>query len=223
MIKKTITSLFCLSLILSASAYANEGDFTETNAVEVCTIPLPVTGSTLVNRAFLGTKHVYVRVGGKTYGTPFNAKYGYFGGDAYLYTDDILWERMPKGEVCYPVKRRVEDNDAAFAKRTKCIADKLARPTFKNMLKKDWYGVFDYHFLKNNCGSMAKYLVSCAGGSADIKFNFKIGSDVEATKPAKMVSTSSEGFQGRSEQSTYGDVCLRASTECEYEDIDQNI
>lgn len=216
MLKSVVLSILSLTLA-SSMALASE-EFIETTSVQVCTIPLPVTDIPAVNRAFMGTKHIYIRMGEKTYGTPYNKKKSYFGGDAYLYTNDLFWSKLPDGEKCYSVKRRSEDSDEAFAKRTKCIADKLARPDSNNGLKKDWYGVFDYHFLKNNCGSMAKYLISCAEGKAEFNFNFKVGDEVDDSTPGKIVTMSSD--EEYEEPSTYGDICLKASTECEYEELD---
>lgn len=121
-------AFFILSLLLIVPAAMATEDFIKTNAVQVCTIPLPVTDSPVVNRAFLGTKHIYIRVGEKTYGTPFNKNGSYFGGDAYLYTNDLFWSKLPDGEKCYSVERRSKDTDEAFSQRTICIANKSPDP-----------------------------------------------------------------------------------------------
>src|SRR5690606_8639589 len=130
--------------------------FEKTDSVELCTIPLPVTQSSGVNRLMLGMKHVYLKVAGKTYGTPFTSKGAYLGGDAYLYTDDIFFKDQSltqNVERCYPVKKKLHDTHEHFARRVECVAEKMAVSSDSLSLKefKKWYPVFDYHFLNNNC------------------------------------------------------------------------
>jgi hypothetical protein len=185
--------------------------------VEVCTIPLPVfDGYPELNRYLLGTKHIYIRVNGKTYGTPFTAKHTYFGGDAYLYSEDLYArnEELLRHEKCFKVLRPEALDESAFARKLECISGKMTMP-FKSTnpdLSRQWYPVFDYHGINNNCGSMADYLVSCGGGKIRKLINYSVGNKVPLSKKAKIVSMVEEG---KVESSTYGEICQKALLECE--------
>jgi hypothetical protein len=200
-----------ISLLFSTAAFA-----TSTDAVQVCTIPLPVFENTQINRMILGTKHIYLKVGGKTYGTPHTARGTYMGGDAYLYSED-LYARNPelrRGEKCFGVNRPKKVSDERFASKLACITEKFTMPyqSTDPDLSRTWYPVFDYHGLYNNCGSMADFIITCGGGKFKKFINFSVGNKVPLTKPAKIVSMiDSSDVQ----MSTYGDICQKALAECD--------
>lgn len=199
-----------------------EQKFTTTDLVQICTVPLPVSKYKTVNRMLVNTKHVYLKVNRKTYGTPFTIKQTYMGGDAYLYTEDIFRKANIDYEVCYNVRHKAEETSEAFAKRTACIANRLAvQEKHKPENAERWFPVFDYHFMSNNCGSMVNYLLSCSGGQTIRKtINYSVGDKVEAEKEAKIGDVSS----GQLEMipSTYGEICEKALTECEVEETETN-
>ncbi len=207
--------VFALILLL-LPAMASAIPMKLTDLVEICTIPLPVFERVRLNQYLAGTKHVFLRVNGKTYGTPYTAKHTYFGGDAYLYSKD-LYARDRKNlrhERCFKVLRpkSVDEND--FAKKVECLAEKMTMP-FKSTnpdLTRSWYPVFDYHGIKNNCASMVDYLVSCGGGGVRKLINYSVGNKVSLFKKAKIVSMVEEGKVGIS---TYGEICEKALLECE--------
>lgn len=194
-------------------AHAYQTEYLSTRKVEVCTIPLPVTSHIVINRMIFNTKHIYLKVNGKTYGTPFTTKGTYFGGDAHLYSDDILYLRTKaEGEECFPTHYFYEDEEK-YAKKLHCIAEKMTYPNKEQEGLRSWYPVFDYHVLKNNCGSMANYIVECAGGKILKKMNYSIGDVVEPTKDAKIITIDSE--YESTLQSSYGEICQKALDECE--------
>lgn len=187
-----------------------------TDLVEICTIPLPVFERPRLNQYLLGTKHIYVRVNGKTYGTPFTARHTYFGGDAYLYSEDLYarQEKLRKQEKCFKVLAPESIEEVEFARKVECLAEKMTMP-YKSThpdLTRSWYPVFDYHGLNNNCGSMAEFLVGCGGGKVRKLINYSVGDKVPLTKKAKIVSM---GEAEKVESSTYGEICQKALQECE--------
>lgn len=214
-----ICSFILTLLIGSAHVQAQEIEFAgflPTDLVEVCTIPLPVTNHIEINRMIFNTKHVYLKTLGNTFGTPFTIKGSYFGGDAYLYTEDIFYEQFKgQGEKCFPTHHMSTENADNFQKRLSCIAKKMAINTNFEPIDREWYPVFDYHFLKNNCGSMANYLVECAGGKITKKINYSIGDSVKPEKEAKIVELIS-GYESTA-LSSYGEICELALLECENE------
>ena len=230
------STLMCVSLfMLCASTFAQEDflpreeqvtapvdlDYELTDTVQICSIPLPVTSSVLINKAMLGTKHVYMRIGEDTFGTPFTDKQTYFGGDAYLYNQDpFFYKTQGKGETCFPVKRSKDMTDERFLRKATCLAKKLSVPLkfleYRTKNTTRWYPVFDYHGVKNNCSSMVDYVVRCADGKVDKNFNFKVGGKVSDTKPAGIIIYNKSGPNGRID-STYGEICELAKRECEDE------
>lgn len=216
---REIWPLIVTLLIGIGKANAQEVEFVgylPTQKVEVCTIPLPVTNHIEINRMIFNTKHVYLKVEGQTFGTPFTAQGSYFGGDAYLYTEDLFFEQFhAQGEKCFPTHHSVAETEDAFARRLLCISNKLAINTKMESVDRQWLPIFDYHFLKNNCGSMANYLTECAGGKITKKINYSIGDVVAASKEAKIVELIS-GFEATS-ISSYGEICELAQLECENE------
>jgi len=207
---KSLVAFLLLMTTISAWGYVS------TTKVEVCTIPLPVTSHIVINRLVFNTKHIYLKVKGETFGTPFTAKGSYFGGDAFLYSEDIFFKRYKgEGEECFSVHHRQLDLEENFEKRLHCIAKKMTVPQKKTSSERLWYPVFDYHFLKNNCGSMANYIVECAEGRILKKINYSIGDKVEDDHPAKIMSTYDSSENGIS--STYGEICQIARDECEEE------
>lgn len=205
--------LALIFLTFNASAQEEYSDYLNTSLVEVCTIPLPVTSHIVINRMIFNTKHIYLKVRGQTFGTPFTAKGSYFGGDAYLYSEDIFYARhQGEGEECFPTQFRPEDLEEDFEKRLLCLARKMIVPKKDSPDERSWYPVFDYHFLKNNCGSMANFLVECGGGKILKKINYSIGDKVEPTKEAKIIISDSP--YESSIQSSYGEICQMAQDEC---------
>lgn len=226
------TLLICfVTLNLAMAAYASSGEapleYVDTSAVEVCSVPLPLSQSGL-HFGFLQLNHVYIKVNNQTFGTPFTNRRGYFGGDSTLYSEDpIRREHLERNrpERCYPVKRQANDEEQAFAKRVQCIARKFSIGFYRSgTVRKDWLPYFDYNFFDNNCGSMARFLVRCGGGKSPRLFNYTIGDDVPDNKPAKMVEAINGivGVQVEENETvtntTYGAVCERALTECEAEE-----
>ncbi|MFA5582597.1 MAG: hypothetical protein WDA09_00150 [Bacteriovoracaceae bacterium] len=204
-----------ITLLLFMTTF-NVLGYVTTTKVEVCTIPLPVTSHIVINRMIFNTKHIYLKVKGETFGTPFTAKGSYFGGDAFLYSEDIFFKRFNgEGEECFPVHHRQIDLEENFEKRLHCIAKKMTVHQKTDLEDRQWYPIFDYHFLRNNCGSMANYLVECAEGKILKKINYSIGDKVEDDHPAKIMSTYDESDEGIS--STYGEICQIAKNECEEE------
>lgn len=203
---KKIFILTLLSLSYMASA-----------DVEICTIPLPVTGSTVVNKLLLGTKHVYLKIDGKTYGMPYTAKKTYFGGDAYLQTEDPFRGKYGKGEKCKSVTISDERDQVEFKQKLKCIADKMAiplDPTIEQLAQRDWYPRFDYHVFGNNCSSMVSYLLTCAGEDVNLHFNFGVGDEVPMSKEAKIVYSTNDPKLKTVKYSSYGEICQMALDEC---------
>lgn len=206
--------LFIIIFLLPAMASAVPMKLTD--LVEVCTIPLPVFQRQRMNQLLLGTKHIYIRVNGKTFGTPFTAKHTYFGGDAYLYSEDIYArdEENLKQEKCFKVLHPETMNGNEFAKKVECISEKMTNPlkSSHSDLTRSWYPVFDYHGLNNNCGSMADYLVSCGGGQVRKLINYSVGNKVPLSKKAKIVTM---GEEEKVDVSSYGEICEKALLECE--------
>ncbi len=208
-----VIGLFIL-IFLPAIASANPMKLTD--LVEICTIPLPVfKGRPGLNQYLLGTKHIYVRVNGKTFGTPFTAKHTYLGGDAYLYSEDLYTRnaKLLKQEKCFKVLRPETLDETEFARKIECLSEKMTMP-YKSTnpdLTRTWYPIFDYHGIKNNCGSMVDYLVSCGGGKVRKLINYSVGNKVSPSKKAKIVSMVEEG---KVENSTYGEICQKALLEC---------
>lgn len=180
--------------------------------VQVCTIPLPVTSSAGMNSLFLGTKHVYLRIGNDTFGTPFTTNRTYNGGSAYLFDGDPLYKNNPKKEKCYSVEALNNQTQDELAKKLKCIAKKMSYNP-KKKATGEWFGIFDYDFLQNNCGSMVNFLLECAQAKSTKTFNFGVGDEVQAYKEAKIRSYKKTYYDD--ETSDYGDICSRAIEECE--------
>lgn len=209
-------SLLLIFISFSAAAQEEFQDFVSTSKVEVCTIPLPVTSHIVINRMIFNTKHIYLKVRGQTFGTPFTAKGSYFGGDAYLYSEDIFYQRhRGEGEECFPTHYSADDLEEKFERRLLCLAKKMVVASSKENETRQWYPVFDYHFLKNNCGSMANYLVECSGGKILKKINYSIGDKVEPNKEAKIIMIDSP--YESTLQSSYGEICQIALDECQDE------
>lgn len=198
-------ALMNIFLFLSVTSMANEW-------AQVCSIPLPVTKSSGLNRLLLGTKHVYLRIGKDTFGTPFTNNHTYNGGAAYLYDGDPLYKKGPKGEKCYPIKSVKAETQQKLAKRLKCIAKKMAYHPQKK-LTNEWYAVFDYNFLTNNCGSMVNYLLQCAHAKPTKRFNFGVGDEVQSYKSALIRTAERANYNDV--LTDYGDICRKALDECE--------
>lgn len=204
--------IILLALFL-VPGFARAVEMTSTESVEVCIIPLPVFEATRLNRLLLGTHHIYIKVNGKTYGTPHTIDQTYFGGDAYLYSEDLYARRaeLVKDERCFPVLRPWDVDDREFSENVECIAERMKAPAKGSADSRSWFPVFDYHGLKNNCGSMADYLVSCGGGKIGKLFNYSVGDRVSLNKRAKI-----QGLADASDvqESTYGEICELAQREC---------
>lgn len=191
-----------------------DASFINTRSVEVCTIPLPVTSHIRINRLLLNTKHIYLKVAGKTFGTPFTKEKTYFGGEAHLYTEDPFFKKFKgQGEKCYPTSFHSTDREEDYQKRLSCIASKMSIESSEDLNRRDWYPIFDYHALKNNCGSMANFVVECAKGEFTESINYSVGDRVEDDKAAFIVHQRA-GYPIKF-LSNYGDICQLALDECE--------
>lgn len=202
-----------LALLFLVPGFASAVPMTATDSVQVCVIPLPVFEATRLNRLLLGTNHIYIKVNGKTFGTPHTANHTYFGGDAYLYSEDLYARRseLVRDEKCFPIQRPEEVSDEDFTAKIDCIAEKMKVLEKGSTDQRSWYPIFDYHGLRNNCGSMADYLVRCGGGKIGKLFNYSVGDRVPLKKMAKIQSTTESS---EVQISSYGEICEKALLEC---------
>lgn len=185
--------------------------------VEICTIPLPVTKNPNVNKKMLGTTHVYIKINGQTYGMPYTVKRTYFGGDAYFYKEDPFYEDYGQDETCRKIKVADPDERAEFTRKIQCIANKISVPlnNIKELGTRDWFPIFDYHALQNNCASMVSYLLECAGKRRHLHYNYNVGTQVEMSKEAKIIYPDNDSLINRTVFSNYGEICEMAKDECE--------
>lgn len=148
-----------------------------------CVAPLPLIG-------WMGFKHTWLEIGGKTYGMP----YSFFGsavagGPAPIQSPDPMVQQMVSKQECRPIYQPNGDSPSAFTSRLRCIADKLSDAPSE--FTDNWMPIYRYSWSDTNCHSAVRFILDCAGGAMSIFPNGGLGSEYEPSLPAYIWSQES--------------------------------
>ena len=195
------------------SQYSEEEGFKKSKYVYQCSAPLPTSRDSFPLNDLTQMYHTWLEVGVDSYGMPHTLNHKYFGGRAVIMNPDPFLQFTKESKVCHPVYQPVEMDEMEYAKKFKCVADKLSitdnvlNDTASQLNDGEPITVyFQYNALMNNCLSAAKFVTECASGRLSQNPNLGIGSDIESdTLEAKFYSEN-EKHSARSLAIIFNDV-----------------